>query len=134
MAVLMNKKPNKDKKADIYYYDGNIRRHINTRNKLWCSIRDTSPSEKLTYIDIQDKNEASVVIYLNYNKRLLDLWKHGEQTVNTLFCVIHNRTYVIVGKPDEYEHNKTDLKVLATERMDNESTSVSVDWFVGDDE
>lgn len=120
MAIAVQpQKYSKDKKVDIYYYDNKTKKHLCTQRLLWCYIRDLSVGEKSNYMD-SDMLNVAVLLYINYNKTLLDLkWKYGEKHERKLYAKINDRVYWIAAKPDEYEHNKSDLKMVAQEGYDD---------------
>jgi hypothetical protein len=121
MQPTQQKLFNKDKKVDLYHYvqtdKGLVKNHLCTKRLLYAYIRDISVGERSSYAF--EPNQSHIITYLNHNKLILEMYKHAHQDTNPLFLQFRDRTFVIVAKPDEYEYNKGDMKVVCEEKVDN---------------
>lgn len=72
---------------------------------LWAHIRDLTATEKT--VNDAVGHSVSVQIIIGYNPNVLEKWE------KLIFIDEQNRTYKLKTKPDEYEYEKTDLKLVA---------------------
>jgi len=109
-----------NKKVDIYIYENRVKKHLCRPNLLWCYVRDISPSEQATYDQFNNYTNVSTVMYINYNSTILALWQQGNKRdeKNPVWANVNGRTYKVVTKPDEYDHNKGDIKIVMEEQLD----------------
>ena len=110
----------KDKKIQVYYSesfkDGKneiFKRHFihcQNYNGLWAAVRDLMRSEIVTNqtIDIN----SNILFVVNWNPVIIEKW-------SSLWIIFKGKTFKIVGKPDEFNYRREDLKINALAQIDN---------------
>lgn len=84
--------------------------HSEASHGLWCYMLDQKLGERLN--DDTVGREICVTMIVGYNSSIVELWEK-------LIIEYDSKTYKIKTKPDEYEYNKSDLKILAYEFNDD---------------
>ncbi len=112
----------KNKKIKAFYVDvikakPNVTKakhyiHTEASGGFWYYVRDQKLTERL--MDDIVGHEICMIMVMGYNEEVIDKWD------KLILEDSKGNTYKIKTKPDEYEHNKDDIKIMAYQFTDED--------------